>query len=613
MKRVIFDDRPRDVVRDGPRHGKPAAKKRKTVAPLKSAVPTIVAPDAKAPAPQRMEPDCVVHAAEGCLTQGLSPTAMWLAYLDWSSHLANAPFRRMALAEAAQRQMGRWIQTLSGQQVITAGPHDHRFDSEAWKQPPFSTLQQGFLLLEEWWARAAAPAEGVNRHNASIVSFAARQWLDTFSPSNFPCFNPDVVAATLQQSGGNLVTGMRAFFDDLQRAVAGRPPGDARLQVGRDLAVTPGKVVFRNELIELIQYTPSTGTVRPEPVLIVPAWIMKYYILDLSPGNSLIRYLVGQGYSVFAISWRNPDASMRDTSFDDYLTLGPRAALDAVQAIAGKVRVHGCGYCLGGTLLTVAAAAMARDGDDRLASLSLFAAQTDFTEAGELQLFISEDQLAFLEDMMEAQGYLDSRQMAGTFQMLRPNDLIWSRMIRNYLLGRPDATSDLMTWNADGTRMPARMHSQYLRWMYLENRLAEGRFEVDGRPIAVADIKLPMFVVGTETDHVAPWHSVYKIHLLSDGEIAFVLTSGGHNAGIVNEPGHPHRHFRIGKRPADGNYTGPDEWMAATPSREGSWWPRWVDWLSQRSSAPTSPPPSGNRKAGYPVLMDAPGSYVLEH
>ncbi|MDE2306892.1 MAG: polyhydroxyalkanoic acid synthase [Xanthomonadaceae bacterium] len=560
-----------------------------------------------------MDPDCVVHAAEGRLTQGLSPTAMWLAYLDWSSHLANAPFRRMALAEAAQQQMRRWMQTLGGQQAIVAGPHDHRFDSEAWKQPPFSTLQQGFLLLEEWWTQAAAPAEGVNRHNASIVSFAARQWLDAFSPSNFPCFNPDVIAATLQQSGGNLAAGMRAFFDDLQRAAGGRPAGDAPLQVGRDLAITPGKVVFRNELIELIQYTPSTGSVRPEPVLVVPAWIMKYYILDLSPGNSLIRHLVGQGYSVFAISWRNPDASMRDTSFDDYLRLGPKAALDAVQAIAGKAKVHGCGYCLGGTLLTVAAAAMARDGDDRLASLSLFAAQTDFTEAGELQLFIGEDQLAFLEDVMEAQGYLDSRQMAGTFQMLRPNDLIWSRLIRNYLLGQPDATSDLMTWNTDGTRMPARMHGQYLRWMYLENRLAEGRFEVDGHPVAVADIKLPMFVVGTETDHVAPWHSVYKIHLLSDGEITFVLTSGGHNAGIVSEPGHPHRHFRIGRRPAGGNYTGPDEWMAATPGQDGSWWPRWVDWLDQRSGAPIIPPPRGNRKAGYPVLMDAPGSYVLEH
>ena len=426
-------------------------------------------------------------------------------------------------------------------------------------------------------------------------------------------FSNQRIAATAQQSGGNFVEGAKLFLGDLQQALSGRPPADAPLQVGRDLAITPGKVVFRNALIELIQYAPSTGTVRPEPVLIVPAWIMKYYILDLSPHDSLIRYLVGRGYTVFAISWRNPDAAMRDTSFDDYRTLGPLAALDAVQAITGAAKVHGCGYCLGGTLLGVAAAAMARDGDERLASLSLFAAQTDFTEAGELQLFVSADQLAFLDDVMASQGYLDSRQMAGTFQMLRSNDLVWSRLTDNYLLGRPEATSDLMAWNADGTRMPARMHAEYLRWMYLENRLAEGRFMVGGHPVSVADIEAPLFVVGTESDHVAPWRSVYKIHLLNEGEISFVLTSGGHNAGIVSEPGHPRRHFRLAERAAAGHYVGPDEWMARTPAQDGSWWPRWADWLDRRSGAAVAPPPLGNAKQGYPALMDAPGGYVLEH
>ncbi len=584
--------------------------------PKRSRIASIVAPPVapcamEPPSEGHFDPDSAIHAAEARLTLGLSPTAMWLACLDWASHLANAPFRRAALTQAAMKQFALWLQALAGRKVIEAQPRDQRFDDPAWDRPPFRLMQQSFLLLEDWWACAAEPAEGVNPHSARIVAFAARQWLDLMSPSNFPWLNPEVLDTTMQQSGRNLLTGMQTFLDDVQRQSSGAQ-ADHELQVGRELAITPGKVVFRNELIELIQYTPTTATVRPEPVLVVPAWIMKYYILDLSPHNSLIRHLVGQGYTVFAISWRNPDASMRDVSFDDYRVKGPMAALDAVQSITGARRIHGCGYCLGGTLLSVAAAAMARDGDERLASLSLLAAQVDFSEAGELQLFISEDQLSFLNDLMASQGYLDTHQMAGAFHMLRSNDLVWSRMIHNYLLGRPTPTSDLMTWNADGTRMPARMHGQYLRWMYLENRLAEGQFMVDGRPISLADIRQPMFVVGTETDHVAPWHSVYKMHLLNDGEITFVLTSGGHNAGIVSEPGHPHRHFRIGQRPAEGNYVGPDEWLAAAAPADGSWWPQWVTWLDQRSGPPIAPPAPGNA-AGYPVLCAAPGTYVLQH
>ena len=560
----------------------------------------------------QLGPDSLVHAAEARLTLGLSPTAMWLAYLDWATHLGNAPFTRMELARAALRHGALWLQALAGCTVIQARPRDRRFEYPAWNRFPFHLLQQSFLLLEDWWAGAAEPPAGVNAHSARIVAFAARQWLDLLSPSNFPWLNPEVLEATVKQSGGNLLSGTQTFLADLQRLSSGAH-ADHEPQVGRELAVTPGNVVFRNELIELIQYIPTTTEVRPEPILVVPAWIMKYYILDLSPQNSLIRHLVSHGYTVFAISWRNPDASMRDVSFDDYRVRGPMAALDAVQAVTGATRIHGCGYCLGGTLLSVAAAAMARDGDLRLTSLSLLAAQTDFSEAGELQLFISEDQLSFLNDLMASQGYLDSHQMAGAFQMLRSNDLVWSRMIHSYLLGRPAPTSDLMTWNADGTRMPARMHGEYLRWMYLENRLAEGKMQVDGRPVSLADIKLPLFVVGTETDHVAPWHSVYKIHLLNDGEITFVLTSGGHNAGIVSEPGHPHRHFRIGGRPAEGNYIGPDEWLARTAPSDGSWWPRWVTWLDRHSKPAITPPAPGNAAAGYPVLCAAPGEYVLQH
>jgi polyhydroxyalkanoate synthase len=323
----------------------------------------------------------------------------------------------------------------------------------------------------------------------------------------------------------------------------------------------------------------------------------------------LIGWLVAQGRTVFCISWRNPGADMRDTSLDDYRTQGVMAAMDTVQAICGAAKIHATGYCLGGTLLAIAAAAMARDGDARLGSLSLFAAQTDFTEAGALQLFITEDQLSFLNDIMQTQGYLDSAQMGGAFEMLQSNDLLWSRAIRNYLLGERDAPFDLMAWDADGTRLPARMHIEYLRRLFLDNDLAEGRFEVAGRPLVLSDIQLPIFLVGTENDHIAPWHSVFKLHFLNESAITFVLTSGGHNAGIVSEPGHAHRHFRIDTRKAGAHTRGPEEWQRETPPKEGSWWVEWNAWLGAHSGQQIAPPPMGGR---IPALGNAPGTYVLE-
>jgi polyhydroxyalkanoate synthase len=303
---------------------------------------------------------------------------------------------------------------------------------------------------------------------------------------------------------------------------------------------------------------------------------------------------------------------MADTAFDDYRRHGVMAALDAVLAITGAPRAHAAGYCLGGTLLAIAAAAMAGSGDNRLASVTLFAAQTDFTEAGELQLFVTEAQLASLDDMMWEHGTLDSRQMAGAFQLLRSNDLIWSRMVKSYLLGQREIPNDLMAWNADATRMPYRMHSEYLRSLFLHNDLAEGRFEVERRPVSLADIAGPFFVVATETDHVAPWRSVYKLQLQNEGDITFVLTSGGHNAGIVSEPGHPHRHFRIRERLRGGHYIGPDEWADVADAEDGSWWPVWATWLAGHSGPPVAPPQMGAASQGFPPLHAAPGQYVLE-
>jgi polyhydroxyalkanoate synthase subunit PhaC len=334
---------------------------------------------------------------------------------------------------------------------------------------------------------------------------------------------------------------------------------------------------------------------------------MKYYILDLSPQNSLVKYLTGEGFTVFMISWRNPDADDREIAFDDYRKLGVGAALDTIGAIVPDARVHALGYCLGGTLLSIAAATMARDGDKRLKSVSLLAAQTDFTEAGELTLFINESQVAFLEDMMWERGVLDTTQMAGAFQLLRSNDLIWSRLTRDYLMGERAAPSDLMAWNADATRLPYRMHSEYLRKLFLNNDLAGGRYLVEGRPISLSDIHIPMFVVGTLRDHVAPWKSVYKLHYQVDADVTFVLASGGHNAGIVAPPGEPGHTYRIKTEVAHATYTGPDEWLNTVPSVEGSWWPEWTKWLSARSGEPSAPPRIG---IGTESLADAPGDYV---
>ena len=554
------------------------------------------------------------------MMHGLSPATLYQAFSDWAFHLAGAPGKQMQLAAKTGRKfarLGDYAMRAANDPDATPAieplPQDHRFDDPAWKQPPFNLLSQAFLLNQQWWHAATTGVSGVTKHHEDMVAFAARQMLDMAAPTNFIATNPVLQKRIFSTGGQCLVDGARHLLEDIERNLRGEPPAGADdFRVGENIAATKGKVVYRNELIELVQYEPTTGKVRPEPVLVVPAWIMKYYILDLSPGNSLIRWLVGQGYTVFAISWHNPTSADRNLDMEAYRRLGPMAAIDAVTAITGAPAIHAMGYCLGGTLLSIAAAAMARDGDERLASITLLAAQTEFSEPGELGLFIDEGQLNLLENMMWSRGYLDSSQMGGAFQILRSNDLIWSRVLNTYLMGEREPMSDLMAWNADGTRMPYAMHSQYLRRLFLDDDLAEGRYKADGRAISLSALRAPMFVVGTEHDHVAPWRSVHKLHRLSSAEIRFVLTSGGHNAGIVSEPGHEHRNYHVLTRTADGPALDPDDWLARAEAKEGSWWLEWRDWLDARSGQAIDPPRMGAPDKGYPPLDDAPGRYVLE-
>ncbi len=563
--------------------------------------------------------DRMYHAWLGRITLGISPAAAFLSYIDWWVHLAIAPGKQGELMQKAIRKAIRYgiyaahaAFDPATPPCITPLPQDRRFAGEPWQRWPHNVTYQWFLLQQQWWYNATTEIRGVSRQHEEVVEFTMRQLLDVFSPSNFPLTNPEVLHATLEQGGRNFIRGWFNLVEDMERLLGGkRPIGTENFRVGKDVAVTPGKVVFRNQLIELIQYSPATEQVYREPILIIPAWIMKYYILDLSPRNSFVRYLVERGHTVFMISWKNPDAGDRDKSLDDYRRFGVVAALDTITEIVPDAQIHALGYCLGGTLLSIAAAAMAREGDTRLSSVSLLAAQTEFSEVGELGLFINPSQVAYLEDLMWEQGYLDATQMAGAFSMLRSNDLIWSAMVHDYLLGERRPMTDLMAWNADATRLPYRMHAEYLEQLFLHNDLAERRYRVEGDTIAMSDIRAPIFCVATLKDHVAPWRSVFKVHeLAKNADVTFLLTSGGHNAGIVSEPGHPGRNYRLATQKASDQHIDPDTWLARTPVQEGSWWPAWEAWLVQRSNEKAAPPPLGLPMEN--MSSPAPGTYVFQ-
>lgn len=557
----------------------------------------------------------VARATAARTFDGVSAHAMGSAWFDWACHLQRAPGRCMEIAQATAQQSARMamlpLAAATGAIKANGGGGRDRFADAGWNGWPYLWWREQHRALQTVADVATAPLRGVSEINARRVAFMAAQAVEAASPTNNPVLNPAVARRTRDEMGANLVRGFERWMADVARRATGvEEPAPSGFKVGEDVAATPGAVVYRNRLMELIQYAPATAEVRKEPILIVPAWIMKYYVLDLTPERSLVRYLVGKGHTVFVISWKNPGSEDRDVAFDDYRRRGVMDALNAIAVAAPAAKVHACGYCIGGTLLSIAAAVMARDGEDRLASVTLLAAQTDFSEAGELMLFVDESQIAQLEDVMWDQGYLDARQMANAFRFLRSDDLIWAHSLSRYFLGDGDRASDLAAWNADQTRMPYRMHSEYLRGLFLENRLTAGRYAVDGGVVALNDIRQPMFVVGAETDHIAPWRSVYKANLFTQNDLTFLLTNGGHNAGIVSEPGHRNRHHRMATRRAGDPYRSPDVWLRLTQPQEGSWWPRWAEWLAENSAdAPVAARRPGDAH-GLTPLMAAPGSYV---
>ena len=565
---------------------------------------------------------------------GLSPIALALAHADWALHWMASPGRQAVLAQRAVELGSQAWQNVVADAMGASEEtpdKDGRFADPSWRSWPYSAIKEGYKALDAWWREAAQHGGGVSRHHQHMVSFFTGQTLDALSPSNWAATNPEVLRAAQASHGRTLREGMHFFLQDLREQMSARADTPAEdlaplpFAVGKDVAVTPGKVVFRNHLIELIQYSPTTDKVLPEPVLIVPSCIMKYYILDLSPHNSMVKYLVDKGHTVFIISWRNPDASDRDLKMQDYLSSGVLAAMAAAKSRTGAKRLHTVGYCLGGTFLAIAAAALgrlARKKDGRrtakeqalipedlpqLASVILLAAQTDFSEPGELGVFIDEEQLGMLRENMNERGYISGKQMGGSFVYLASRGLLWGRNTRRYLLGEDDASFDLMSWNADTTRLPARMHSEYLDALFLNNALAAGQYRFAGATVALMDIDAPMMVVATTRDHVSPWKSVYKIHLQTDTHVTFVLAEGGHNAGIVSEPGRPRRSYQIASVEDGSGWIDPDDWKAQAPVVQGSWWEAMHVWLRERSGSPIKPP---TMRAEHAVC-DAPGTYVM--
>jgi len=517
-----------------------------------------------------------------------------------------------SLGKAYLDLWGNAVKRMAGEPVApvaTPDPRDKRFSDPEWSSNQFfDFLKQAYLLTVDWAQRLVHDAQGLDPHTQHKAEFYVRQIANAISPSNFVLTNPEVLRETMSSHAGNLVRGMHMLAEDI---AAGR--GELRIrqsdaqtfEVGRNLALTPGKVIFENPLMQLIQYAPSTETVLKRPLLIVPPWINKFYILDLTPEKSFIRWCVAQGLTVFVISWVNPDEKLARKSFEDYMREGPLAALDVIEKVTGEREVNSLGYCVGGTLLATTLAYLAKLDDDRIRSATLLTAQVDFTHAGDLKVFVDEEQIAAREREMGERGYLQGSKMATAFNLLRSNDLIWPYVINNYLKGREPAPFDLLYWNSDATRMPAANHSFYLRNCYLDNRLAKGEMVIDGTPLDLNDIKIPIYNLATREDHIAPARSVLLGSRFFGGPVRFVLAGSGHIAGVVNPPQKIKYQHWIGPKPSGDDL---QRWLSQATEHPGSWWPDWLDWLKQQEA--TEVPA---RQPGGGVLTpieDAPGRYV---
>jgi polyhydroxyalkanoate synthase len=520
------------------------------------------------------------------------------AYAAWSE-LAMQQFE---LALQASRQA--W--GLSYETVVEPNRKDKRFAAEEWsKNAVFNAIKQSYLLSYNWFLRQLEASDSLSPAARRRASFYLRQYLDSVSPSNSPFLNPVVIEETIKTGGTNLTQGLRHLWDDLRQGKISMVEGSG-FKFGENIAGSPGQVVLRTRILELIQYAPATETVHARPILFVPPWINKFYILDLQPKNSLIRYLTEHGYTVFMISWKNPDASYAGFDLEDYITQGLLPAIEAVTSITGSPDTNVVGYCIGGTLLSIALAALRAKGDTRLHAVTFFVSLQDFEEPGDLGVFIDEQQLKELDLRMARQGYLESDDMAASMNLLRSNDLIWNYVVNNYLLGKEPAAFDLLFWNADGTRMPRKAHLTYLRNMYLENNLVKpGKLVFLGERIDLGKIDNEIFAVGTLDDHIVPWRSAFKVRRYVSGPVHFVLANSGHIAGIINPPGGKTSHF-VNDSPT----TDPEAWLQGAHKHGGSWWESWLAWLAPRSGDMVAPPPMGNGR--YRPIVPAPGTYVRE-
>lgn len=524
-----------------------------------------------------------------------NPTRAWTQYNDFMQQYTQ-------LMTATTLKI--WGQT--AQPVAQPEKGDKRFSAPDWQQNPvLDALKQSYLLAATSLLKTASEVQGLDEQQQHRLLFYIRQFLDAISPTNVLFTNPQVLHETLQSGGQNLVKGMEHLLRDMQAGQIKMTDTDA-FAPGRNLALTPGQVIYRNALIELIQYAPTTEKVHALPLLFIPPWINKYYILDMQPKNSLIKFLVDAGYTVFVISWKNPDASMEETSFDDYLTLGPLAAFKACKEITKAAKINVIGYCIGGTLLSMALSYLDVKGDTSVNSATFLVSLQDFSEVGDTSVFIDEPQVQYVEGQMMERGYLDSRSMASMFNMLRANDLIWSNVVNNYLLGKEPPAFDLLYWNNDGTRMARVAHSFYLRNTYLENNLIKpNKVILKGVPIDLRRIRQDIYAVGTQQDHIVPWQSAWRITQLASGSSRFVLAGSGHIAGVISPP-EKGRGYWTNDKPAESAA----QWLASATQHKGSWWTDWLDWLETRSGEQIVPPGIGN--TAYPPLMAAPGSYVLE-